>query len=72
MTGGIAVRRGYWTGFFMGGLIGMLAIKAYGDRVMDLVYTKLDQRAGGETNSLGEETESVYKPRHRYRSRRTW
>jgi hypothetical protein len=66
------VRRGYWTGFFMGGLIGMLAVKAYGDQLMDLVYSKLDQNSGGDTTPLGEETESVYKPRQRYRSRRTW
>jgi hypothetical protein len=66
------VRRGYWTGFITGGLIGMLAVKAYGDQLLDLVYSKLNQQAGGDATTAGEETEAVYRPRQRYRSRRTW
>jgi hypothetical protein len=66
------VRRGYWTGFFMGGLIGMLAVKAYGDQLMDLMYSKLEGRSGDIANSPQEGTETVYRPRQRYRYRRTW
>ncbi|HBS92924.1 MAG TPA: hypothetical protein DG577_04420 [Firmicutes bacterium] len=66
------MRRGYWTGFFMGGLIGMLAVKAYGDQIMDLMYSKLERRSGDSPDSPEEETETEYRPRQRYRSRRTW
>ncbi|HPZ21470.1 MAG: hypothetical protein ACOX21_09185 [Bacillota bacterium] len=64
------MRRGYWTGFFTGGLIGMLAVKAFGDQLLDLMYSKLTQHTGGTPS--GEEGEAVYRPRQRYRSRRTW
>jgi len=66
------VRRGYWTGFLMGGLIGMLAVRAYGDQMMDWMYSKLERGAGGNADSPEEETETVYRPRQRYRYRRTW
>ncbi|MTI94957.1 MAG: hypothetical protein FH749_05625 [Firmicutes bacterium] len=53
------MRRGYWTGFIMGGLVGMLAARAYGGRILDKMFPGLldetddnesyrDMDAGGE------------------------
>ncbi len=50
----------------------MLAVKAYGDQIMDLMYSKLERRSGDSPDSPEEETETEYRPRQRYRSRRTW
>lgn len=35
------MRRGYWTGFLLGGLIGALAFRAYGTEIDEWLHTKL-------------------------------
>lgn len=68
------MRRGYWTGFIMGGLLGMLAAKAYGDR---LVETLLPGMAGSRPmDDIGmdedEESFSIRPSRRRRRYRRAF
>lgn len=49
------MRRGYWSGFLMGGLFGMMAFRAYGDELMDWMHVKMgldaedSPRKGGKT-----------------------
>lgn len=57
------MRRGYWTGFLMGGLLGMLAGRAYGDRLMETLFPGLV-----ETNN--EEETEIRPLRRRRRPRR--
>lgn len=64
------MRRGYWTGFLMGGLMGMLAFRAYGEEIVEWVHSKLERDTGEGEPAPG--TETVYRPRQRYRFRRTW
>ncbi len=65
------MRRGYWSGFLMGGLIGLLAFRAYGDEILGWMHSKLENSSGEEISPpAGPET--AYRPRQRYRYRRTW
>lgn len=62
------MRRGYWTGFIMGGLIGMVAAKAYGDRLMDTLFPGV---SNSEADGGGEAIPEAYRPRRRRRYRRS-
>ena len=66
------MRRGYWTGFFTGGLIGMLALRAYGDEILAWAQTKLEKQCEGDAASMTEENIPAYRPGRRFRQRRTW
>lgn len=35
------MRRGYWTGFIMGGILGMMAAKVYGDGLLGKLFPAL-------------------------------
>lgn len=63
------MRRGYWTGFIVGGLLGMVAARAYGNRLMDSLFPGI---VGQDEEGEAEGTNSglhVYRPRGR-RARR--
>jgi len=64
------VRRGYWTGFIVGGILGMVAAKAYGDRLLDSMFPGMVGETG-EAEGLPDEYDSYsYKARRRRRIRR--
>lgn len=48
------MRRGYWTGFIMGGLLGMMAARAYGDRLLDTLFPGVTGRQSAGTDDDGE------------------
>lgn len=62
------MRRGYWTGFIMGGLIGMVAAKAYGDGLLDTLFPGVVK---SEEDGGGEAILETYRPRRRRRYRRS-
>ncbi|MGI6364919.1 MAG: hypothetical protein ACOX2G_04115 [Bacillota bacterium] len=65
------MRRGYWTGLIVGSLLGMVAARAYGDRLFSSLFPGMF----GEDGDGGERTYSrphVYRPRGRRRLRRDY
>lgn len=67
------MRRGYWTGLFTGGLIGMLAFRAYGDEITTWVHKRLEvANEGMDGDALKEEAVPAYPARRPFRRRRLW
>ena len=72
------MRRGYWTGFIMGGMLGMLAARVYGDRLMDSLLpgmmgnSPMDDGIGMEDDKETESDLSSRPLRGRRRYRRTF
>jgi len=56
--------RGYWTGFIMGGLVGIVAAKAYGDRLLEAVFPGMVEN---EDSFMAEEDNNTYRPGRRRR-----
>lgn len=59
------MRNGYWTGFVVGGLLGMLAGRIYGDRLMETVFPGLV-----DTNGEVEDEAAIRPLKRRRRPRR--
>jgi len=54
----------------MGGLLGMVVAKAYGDRMMEAVFPGLVGQSSEDEST--EESEEVHRPRRRYKFRRNY
>lgn len=58
------MRHGYWTGLIVGGILGIVATKVYGDRLIDSLFPGMVGE-DGEADEIKDTGSLAYRPRGR-------